>query len=149
VSFFQIVWSVLHETRHDVLPGRCNRGIRKAWNHDINIRMSREPAILRLIVGALHIFDGWRDRNRPTQMRPCPWKTFEIRQGIEREIHFSGRAAKFISLHIIDKIRRKVFSAGHLDERQPRIDTRGNDIRSDLIAVFEYDSSGLATLDDD
>ena len=74
---------------------------------------------------------------------------FEVRQTIEREIHFAGRAAILVTLEIVGKIIRQVFFANHLHERQTRIDARRNHVRVNLIAIFQHDAFGLSVLQND
>ena len=41
-------------------------------------------------------------------MRARAGHGFEIRQGIERQIHFAGRAAEFVAINVFEKILRQV-----------------------------------------
>ena len=73
----------------------------------------------------------------------------QVRQTIESHIHFSGRAAKLVTLDVLDKIFRQVLWADHLHERQTRIDAGRNYVSINFIAVCQDDATGFAVFQDD
>src|ERR1700685_734273 len=88
-AWAELVGRVLHEARHHVLSRRRDRGIGERGNDDIYIRALREISVLRVVVGAFHVFDRGRAGNRSTQV--CAWSrhAFEVGQRIQREIYFA------------------------------------------------------------
>src|SRR5215471_14806268 len=79
-------------------------------------------------------------------MCTCTWKAREVRQCVESEIHFPGRTAKFIAAYILDEIIRKILSAHKFHKCEPGIDTRGDNVRTNLISIFECDASSPPVL---
>ena len=69
VPSLQVVRRVLHEARHHVLARRRDRRIGEARDHHVDVRPPREAPVLRLVVGALHVVDARRDRDRAAQVR--------------------------------------------------------------------------------
>ena len=90
---------VLHEAREDVLPRRRDRRIGQRRDDHVDVRPAGEGAVLRLIVGALHVVDARRDGDGPAQVIAGAWQAGEIGQRVEREIHLGRRSAKAIAPH--------------------------------------------------
>ena len=137
-AFGQRVRRVLDEARHHVLAGRRHRRIGQRRNHHVHVRAPRKPPVLRIVVGALHVVDAGRDRDRAAQMRSGAGKRREVRQRVEREVHLSGRAAESIALHPLDELVRQQLLSNHRQERAPRVDARRDQIGLDLVAVLEH-----------
>src|SRR5262249_2585438 len=81
-----------------------------------------------------------------TEMCACTWKACKVRQCIESEIHFPGRPAKFIPAYILDEIPRKILGAHKFHKCEPGVDTRRDNLRPNLISIFECDAFHLPVL---
>ena len=55
-----------------MLARRRERRVGQARNHDVDVRTPREAAVLRVVVGALHVLDARRHRDRAAQVRAGP-----------------------------------------------------------------------------
>ena len=85
----QFVWGILHEARQDVFSGRSDGWVGQRWNDHVNVGMTREVAVLGIVVCLFHVFNAGRDRNRTAQVSARSRHALEIRQRIQREIHLS------------------------------------------------------------
>ena len=68
----EVIRRVLHEARHHVLAGGGHRWVRQARDDDVDVRPRRESPVLRVVVGALHVVQAGRDRDRAPKWRPPP-----------------------------------------------------------------------------
>ena len=106
----QLVRRVLHEARQDVFARRRDRRIGERRDHHVDVRPPRELAVLRLVVGALHVVDARRDRDRAAQVRPLARQAREIRQRVEREVHLARRSAELVAAHLVEKFSRQLLA---------------------------------------
>ena len=95
-------------------PCRCKDG---AKNVHTSLRRKRAPCIRR----------SAKSKSRRADARPRR-AGFEVRQAIEREIHFSRRAAILVTLQDLRRNSSGKCSSPHLHERQTRIDARRNNV---------------------
>ena len=65
----EFVRSVLDEAGQDVLAWRRDARVGETRNHHVDVRTAREIAVLRVVVGALHVFDAGRDGHCAAKMR--------------------------------------------------------------------------------
>src|SRR5277367_5053220 len=100
----QLVRRVLHEAGEYVLAWRSYARVRQARYDHIDVGSTREMAILGVVVGALHVLDARRDRNRATKVRAGPGYGFEIGETIESNVHFAGGPTIFIAPYALEKI---------------------------------------------
>src|SRR6266851_1902698 len=145
----QLVGSVLHKARHHMLARRRDGRIGKRGNDHVNVRTLREVAILSIVVGSLHVFDGWRNRNRTSQMRSRTGEAFEVGQRTERHVYLAGGAAKLEAIDFLEKVAGKMLSFDEPCEGKPRVDAGRNYISVDLIAGSENHTFCLTAFDDD
>ena len=145
----EVVGRVLHEARHDVLAGRSEGGVRQGRDDHVDVGTPGEAAVLGVVVGALHVLDRRRDRDRATQVRPVAGQRPELGQGVEREVDLARRAPELVALDVLDELPRQLLLADELHEGQPRVDARGHDAGADLLARLEHDTRGLAARDQD
>ena len=103
----QLVGRVLHEAGHHMLSGRGDRRIGQRRNHHVDIRTPRKIAVLRVIVGAFHVFDTGRNRNRSAQVSAGAGHTLEVGQRIQREVHLAGRTAILVAVYIFQELLRQ------------------------------------------
>ena len=102
----QLVRRVLHEAREDVLARRRDRRIGQRRDHHVHVRPPRELAVLRLVVGALHVVDARaRSRSRRAGAARRPACTVKFGQRVEREVHLARRAAVLVAPHLVDESR--------------------------------------------
>ncbi len=104
-----------------MLARRRDGRIREAGNDDVDVRMMRKFAVLRLIVGALHVFDGGRNGNRAAKMDAGARQACEIGERVESEIYFSGRAAIFVTAHFLDEFVGEAARVHHFQKCEIRI----------------------------
>src|SRR5207249_4933372 len=102
----------------------------------------------RIVVGAFHVFHSRRNRNCAMKMRSCAGQAFEIRQAVERKVHFGGRTTESESTDVFNEIRREILWPHHFHERQPWIDTRRYDLRANDLAVLENNASGSSLINE-
>ena len=148
-AFFQLVGRVLHEARHHVLARRRDRRIGQARDHHVDVGPARVAAVLGVVVGALHVIDAGRNRDRAAQVLAFSRHAGEVGQRVEREVHFARRAAEFVALHFLTEIVGQVLGVDHLQERQVGIDARRNDGRVVLVAAGRRYADRLAVFDQD
>ena len=65
----QLVGGVLHEAGKYVLARRRDGRIGERGDDHVNVGLPREVAVLGIVVGALHVFDGRRNRDCTAQVR--------------------------------------------------------------------------------
>src|SRR6516225_897359 len=69
VAVPQFVRSELRVNRHHVLTGRCEFGIRKRWDHRLEVRLTREFTVFGGIESALQVINLWSDVNTSGECR--------------------------------------------------------------------------------
>src|SRR5439155_14663937 len=146
---FELVRRVLHETRQDVLARRRYGRIGERRNHHVDVRPPREFAVLRLIVGALHVVDAWRNRVRAAQVRTRTGQAREIGQRAEGEVHLARRSAELVPPHVVQELTGQIGFGDELQEREARIDAREDHVGRELVTVGEHDARGFAVPDGD
>ena len=99
----QLVGRVLHEAGQDVLARRRDGRIGQRGNDHVDVGTAREVAVLGVVVGALHVVDAGRDRDRAAQVRARPGQALEVRQRVERQVHLARRAAELVAAHFFQK----------------------------------------------
>ena len=82
-----------------MLSGRRHRWIGKTRNNAIDIGPAREVAILGIVIRLLHILDARRNRDRAAQMISKSRHALEVGKGVQRQIHFAGRAAILVTIY--------------------------------------------------
>ena len=132
-----------------MLARRRDRGIGQRGNDHVNVRTAGEVAVLGVVVGALHVFDAGRNRNRAAQMSARSGDGLEVRQRVERQIHFAGRPAILVAVYVFQKFRGQRACLEKFRESQPGVDARRNDVGINLVAVGEHHAFGFAVLHDD
>src|SRR5579863_5762116 len=75
--------------------------------------------------------------------------SLEIRQGVEREIHFARRTSELIAIDLFEKIVWQIPLFDHFDESKSRIDTRRNNVGVNLVSARQRHAFCFATLHDD
>src|SRR6266481_3919112 len=73
---------------------------------------------------------------------------FEVRQAIEGEVHFAGGAAILVAADLTEEVFGDVTRLDKVDEGVLGIDTGGDDVGVDLLAVGEHHALRSATLDE-
>src|SRR3954470_6261690 len=132
----QLVRRVLHEARQNVFAWRRDGGIGQRWNDHVHIGTARKLAVLRLVVGALHVIDARRDRDRAAQVRTLARLAGKVRQRIQREVHLPRRSAVLVPANLLHEVGRQLARAVHqAQERQVGIDARQHHVRGQLVAV--------------
>ncbi len=111
----QLVGRVLHEAGEHVFARRRDGGIGERGNDHVDVGLPREVAVLGVVVGALHVFDGRRDRDCSAQVRAGAGDGFEVRQSVQRHVHFAGRAAIFEAVDVFEKIGGQVLGFDESD----------------------------------
>ncbi len=127
------------------------------WNDDIDVRLARKVAVLRVVVGALHVLDARRNRNRAAEMRsPEPGETLEIgkkkkniAQVEQRDSLLPGRAAEFVATDAFEKIAREFAGVEKFLEGEMGIDAGRDDFGGDFFAALQRNAAGAAALDND
>src|SRR5579864_5111197 len=132
-----------------MLSRRRDRGVGERWDDHVDIRTPREVSVFRIIVGALHVLDRWRNRNRAAQMCARSGDALEVGKRIQSHVDFARGAAKLVTVDVFEKIAGKIPGLDELRKRQSRIDARRNYIRVNLIPVGEHYALRFAILDDD
>ena len=54
----ELVGRVLHEAAHHVLARRRHRRVDQGGDDDVDVGLRAEAAVLRVVVGPLHVIDG-------------------------------------------------------------------------------------------
>ena len=74
-------------------------------------------------------------------MRSWTRETPEVRQRVEREVHFRRRAAELVAIHIDEELAWQCVRFEQAAERQPRIEARHDEAGGDLVAVLQHDAA--------
>ncbi len=143
----QVVGRVLHEARHHVLARRRDAGIGQRRDDDVDVGLSREAAVLRLVVGPLHVVDARRDRDGAAQVRSGARQAGEVRQRVEREVHLARRAAELVAPHVVDEL---VWQRARGSTRRRNV-SRGSTLEATTPAAisspfFEHDARAPCSL---
>src|ERR1700688_3988549 len=93
----QLVRRVLDEARHHVFARRRYAWIRQAGDDDIDVGLAREIAVLRVVIGALHVLDAWRNGDRAAEMSTETGEALKIREPVERKVYLAGGAPEFVA----------------------------------------------------
>src|SRR5215831_15083596 len=89
------------------------RWIGQRWDRDLQIRLSREIAVLRFVERAFEVVDLVADVNSAAQCAGLAIvKRREVRQAGEREIHFGYRSVSAVVLQFLHEVRREVSGVG-------------------------------------
>ena len=126
VPFREPVRRVLNEAGKDVFAGRRDGRIGERGNHHINVGPTRTFAVLRIVVGALHVIHRRRNGNRAAKMAAGTRKAVEVRERVQSEIHLARRAAVFVALDFFKKFRRQLARFDESLKSEARIHARGN-----------------------
>src|SRR5437588_10405478 len=84
----------------------------------VDVRAERVVAVLRVVVGTLHVIHAGRNGNRSAKMRAGTGQALEIGKRVERKIDLAGRAAELVVPHAFKKIGGKFAGLEKLLERQ-------------------------------
>ncbi len=106
-------------------------------------------SIFRVVVGAFHVLDAGRERHGSAQVSAFAGHALEVRQAVEREIHFAGGAAVLVAANLFQEVVGDVAGLDEVDEGVLRVDAGGNDVGVNFVAVAEDDALRFAFLDDD
>ncbi len=145
----ELVRRVLNEARHNVLARWSDAWIGQAGNDDINVRLARKMAVLRVVIGALHVFDAGRNGNRTAEMRAGAGQALEIGKRVKREIHFARRTSELVAPDAFEKIAREFTGVEKFFKSEMRIDAGRDDFGGDLFAGLQDNAAGAAVFDDD
>ena len=146
-AFGKFVWRVLNEAGHHVLAGRRDARIGEAGDDDIDVGFARKIAVLRVVVGALHVLDAGGDGNCASKMRAGTGQALEIGKRIEREIYFAGGAAVFVAADAFEKISGEFAGVEEFLEGEMWIDTGRNDVGGNFFAGLQGDAARASVFD--
>ncbi len=110
-------WYGAYCTKHDItcLPGGASAGSTQRRNDHVDVGPAREVAVLRVVVGPLHVVDARRNRDGAAQMLAAPGQAGEVGQRVERQVDLAGRAAELVAAHafqeLVGQFRRRRGSA--------------------------------------
>src|SRR5579859_1927523 len=147
-AFGEFVGRVLNKAGHHVLARRCDGRVRQAGNDNVDVGLARKIAVFRIVVGAFHVLDAGRNGNRAAEMSAGAGQTLEIGEGIEREIHFAGRAAEFVAADAFEKIIGEFAGIEKFFESEMRIDAGRDDIGENFFAALQGHTASAAILDE-
>jgi hypothetical protein len=85
----------------------------------------------------------------PRRCVPGPWQAREVRERIERQVHFRRRSAESIVMDVLDELVRQLARLDETKKRQSRVDARGDDAGVDLVAVCQHDAVRLVAAHED
>ena len=145
----QGVGRILDEDAHHVLARWCHAGIDHRRDHDVHVRVARELAILRVVVGALQVCEARADRDRSPQVWSDPRQAGQVGQPVERQVHLARGATELVAAHTLDQVVGKLLGLHQLGEREPRIEPRHHDLGRDLLAALERHAGRLAVAGED
>src|SRR5579862_5690575 len=129
----QFVRRVLNVDRHHVLAFRSKRGIGQRWNRRLQIRLSREVSVLRLVKRPLQIIDLVADVNASLERSVvAALQGAELRQRRKCQVNFRYAAIPTIVLQLLYEVRRKMCGIGELEQRAFRIGIGNDRFRRDL-----------------
>src|SRR4029077_4736136 len=93
-AFGEFVGCVLDKAREDVLAGRRDAGIGEAGDNDIDVGLARKIAVLRVVVGALHVLDAGRNGNSAAEVSARAGQALEIGKRIKSKIYLARGTAE-------------------------------------------------------
>ena len=73
----------------------------------------------------------------------------EVGKAIERDVHFAGRAAILVTLHVFEEVGGQIALFHEFQECEIGIDAGRNHVRIDFLAAVEDDAVGDTVLDED
>jgi len=135
-AFGEFVGRVLNEAGHHVLARRRDARIGETRDDDIDVRLARKIAVLRVVVGALHVLGARRNGNRAAKMCAGAGEALEIWKCVEREIYFAGGAAVFVTTDTFEKIPGEYAGIEKFFEGEMGIDAGRDDVGGDFFAAL-------------
>src|SRR5262245_32914545 len=81
--------------------------------------------------------------------RTFAWKRRELGQLTQRKVHFSRRAADTEIADLLNELIREILALDELQKAALRIGRREDDLRLELVTIFERNAGGPSILHDD
>ena len=134
---------VLHERRGDVLPWRGHRWVDQRWNQHVEEWALARVAVLRIVVGALHIVRAWRNAHG-TQQVAVPWRgRREGWQAVEGEVHLCRAATELEVANRCFKVCWQRAGGKHVNKGVLGVGRRHDGVAVDLFARLQHHADRL------
>jgi hypothetical protein len=117
----QVVGRVLDEAAHDVLARRRHGRVHEAGEDDVNVGPAAEAAVLRLVVGALHVLQRGADAHRAAEVLGAARVRREGRQRVEGEVDLAGASPELEAAHLRLEVPGQDPGLQELEERAPNV----------------------------
>ena len=135
-----------------MLAGRRDRGVGQRGDHDVDVRPAREAAVLRFVIGALHVVHARRNGDGAAQVGmvrrgAALGRHGKIGQRVESEVHLARGAAELVAVNVVEKIVGHRAAFEEAQEREARVDARGHEPGADLVAGLQHDAARFVVLD--
>ena len=88
----QVVRRVLDEAADDVLAGRGHRRVDEGRNDHVDVRPAAPAAVLRVVVGALHVVERGAVADRPAEVLALAGQAGEVGQAVDGQVDLARRA---------------------------------------------------------
>ena len=79
-------------------------------------------------------------------MRAGTRQTLEVRQRVQRNVHFAGGAAELVAPNVFQKFSGQLVFFNELDEGKARVDAGRNHIAVDFVAILQHHAPGVWNL---
>ena len=132
-----------------MLAGGGQGVVAERRDHDVEIWPARKASRLGIVVGALHVLDAGRDRDRAAQVRAWPGQRRELRQRVERQVDLRRRAPIAKTAQVAHEAVRQHRRIENPGEGQMGIQAGRHDARRDLLAVLEPHAHGAVAREQD
>ena len=118
----ELVRGVLDEAADDVLAGRRHRRVDQGRDDHVDVRPLRPAAVLRVVVGALHVVDAGAEADRAAQVVALAGQAGEVGQPVDRHVDLARRAAELEPADLLLELRVEGPRLDQPEVGQPRVD---------------------------
>ena len=132
---------VLDEAADDVLAGRRHGRVDQGRDDHVDVRLAAEVAVLRVVVGLLHLVDRRAEADRAAQVLAVARQAREVGQPIDRQVDLARRAAELEPTDLLLERRVERARLEQVDEGRPE----SSELRIELAPISSPDSRATPT----